>query len=563
MTGYLVAIGAHDLVDRVSTLVVENEGHSIAIDHRTSLLYVSRTGTLGDGRIFQGYAMDHERDRMVFADAPSNAIPDPAVPLEGTYFTATIEGTTIRCGRDLYGFVPLVWSSAKGLLLVSDSYTSIIAIRKGLGLPVTPDETTIAGRMWTNSMGAQQLGVETYCSEIKYAPAGTQLRYEAADGSVHLDTFNARTYFARSVSGHAEAVTDAAIRMVRSIKTYAATGGIVSLSLSGGTDSRLCLAAALAADIGDSLHVGCMPNSQLDFEIATDLSKNLHFPLNQPSDRVRGNVVRNHVAANWAGFSMGIYDTLYMPKSRNYRDVPFFNIGGHGAEASKGNYGWRTIQSVGMPEPGLEQAERGLEVIGIEPNDRWGSEWHYFGFRNALHGGRAILSNQYVARPAAQIPLIGLSRSEYNQFPSPSKGAPSVILDTMIKLSPELALLPFDTARKNSNQEFVENRTSALGGRLDCSALSPYTIVGTPTPDQPPLETHLELARSEGFTGGLMLKNEVPRIARPVREFRHLATSGVRDMLDALISGSKPIDSFNARDITLVGKMLALTPLMR
>lgn len=562
MTGYLIAVGRRERVTGVGSFVQRDESTFVDVDERTSMLYVSRTGHLNEERLFQGYAMDHEAGRMVFAGAPSGALPDPATPLEGTYFTAVLDGPTIRFGRDLYGFVPMVWSSAEGLVLVSDSYTSIIALRKQLGLPATPSEATIEGRFWTNAMGSQQLGIETYCSEVNYAPAGTQLRYETTDGTVHLDPFDAPAYFEGTVESHAQAVTEAATRMVRSIKTYAATGGIVSLSLSGGTDSRVCLAAALAADIGDSLHIGCMPNNKLDLEIAESLSQRFGFPLNEPSDLVRGEEVRNHVSAGWAALSMGIYDVLYMPRNRRYRPVPFFNIGGHGAEAAKGNYGWRSIQSVGMPAPALVQAERGLEALGVAPDDRWGAEWHYFGFRNAIHGGRAILSNQYVARPAAQIPLIGLSRSEHNEFPAPARGQPSVILDSMIKMSPDLAIHRFDDARKNNSFAFITERTNALEGTLDSASLAPYEIVGDPMADPPPLETHLELARSEGFTGGMMLKNEVPRIAAPVAEFGHLAPPEVQELLAALVDGTFPLDSAETREKTLIGKMLALTPLV-
>src|SRR5699024_1310341 len=129
-----------------------------------------------------------------------------------------------------------------------------------------------------------------------------------------------------------------------------------------------------------------------------------------------------------------------------------------------------------MPREALDQAGRSIQKIGIPANHEGGSEWHYIAFRNALHGGRATLSSDYVARRAAQIPLIGLSRSPLNDLPAPRKAAPSVVLDSLIVLNPDMALSPFDDPRKNVSSEYVNQRLARLGGPLAAEGITPYSI---------------------------------------------------------------------------------------
>ncbi|GEK79694.1 hypothetical protein [Agrococcus baldri] len=562
MSGYVLVVTDSEQASKLTALFRAEETTTLPLEDGRTLVYVTNSGAISDGVIFQGYGIDHHAERMTFAGASSGRTPDAATPLEGSYFTARIGAQQIRCGADVYGFVPMVWTSGQTLTAVSDSYLTLIAMRRSLGLPCTPDEETIRGRMWLNSMSLQQLGRETYCREIRYATPGTELRIGLSSGSVEERPLNLVDYYTGGFDSHADAVTVAASRMVRTFKTYAETGGLTTLGLSGGTDSRVCLAAALAADMDESLHVATRNNGSADYPIAVSLSERFGFPLNKQDPRVRGTVEKIDDAASWAGTSIGLYDALYTPPGFSRRELPVFSVGGQGAEISKGNFGWRPVTDIGMPTEGMDQSLRALKVIGADPDDRWGSEWHYLAFRNAIHGGRATLSSEYVARPAAQIPLIGLSRSALNDLPAPRKGAPSIVLDMLIKLSPELASLPFDDQRKNASAEYIAARLDRVGGPLDYAALSPYAIAGSGRSSHGILGSHLDIAKAAGFTGNLDPTSLMPRVDVPFRHFHELVPEVVRGWLDAINPSSVKRFGAAAREAGAVGKLLGLTTVM-
>lgn len=563
MSGYILVIGSADPTEKLRKIFADDETKTLSLPGSGSALtYVSNSACTREASIFQGYGIDHQRERMIFAGAESADLPDPLAPVEGSYFTAQFDDRTLRCGADVYGFVPMMWFTAPGITAVSDSYLSLIALRRAYGLPCTPDVETIRGRMWLNSMSLQQLGTETYCEEISYCTPGTSLTIDHHSNEVMERRLNIPAFYSDAFIDHADAVTRSATRMVRTFKTYASTGGLVTLGLSGGTDSRLCLAAALSADIGDSLHVACTNNQTPDYSVACRLSDELAFPLNRPNPHVQGRLVQNDLAAGWAARCMGLYDALYMPKAFRERDRAVFSVGGQGAEVAKGNFGWRRIGDIMMPLESLAQCRRGLEAIGVDPDDRWGSEWHYIAFRNAIHGGRAVLSSDYVARPAAQIPLIGLSRSTFNDLPAPRKNAPSVVLDVLIKLNPQLATRPFDESRKNVSEAYVSERLRRLGGELHATELQPYATVGEAWPATGPLKTQVEIARSEGFTGSLNPASLVPAGERPLDHFDELVPPEIRGRLARVPPASTTRFSAASREAGALGKVLALTTVM-
>lgn len=567
MSGYVLVIADESRLHPIISLFHDQETRRTPLPGDLTLLHVSDSAAVRATSIFQGYAIDHDQETMVFAGSDDDHLPDPARPVEGSYFTARITDSHIRCGADSYGFVPMVWFSEAGITAVSDSYLSLIAIRRALGLPRTPHVETIRGRMWLNSMSMQQLGRETYCAEIRCATPGTELRFDLRSGTLEELPCDLRAFYTGAFESHAEAIAESTTRMVRTFKTYAEAGGLVTLGMSGGTDSRVCLAAALAADIGDALHISCTNNATRahdvkDYAVAVALSEEFSFPLNRSNSLINGTLRENDVLAGWAATSMGVYDALYSPAKFRRRKVPVFAVGGQGAEISKGNFGWRQLSSITMPPESLDQCHRVLEAIGIGRDDRWGSEWHYIAFRNALHGGRGILSSDYIARPAAQIPLIGLSRSPLNELPAPRKNAPSVIVDTLIKLNPELALRPFDNPQKDISHAYATERLERLGGPLEVDSLTAYRTFGTPVPPWGMLSSQLELAREAGFTGSLDARTLVPLIEAPMEEFSTLISDDVRERILGLSPTSVARVPASSREGGALGKLLALTTLL-
>lgn len=566
MSGYLLTVVNDAQAQAIAGLFRPEETHSVQLRDQRTLVYVSNSGTVMGSGIFQGYAVDHLAESMVFAGAGPDKIPDPSRPVEGSYFTARIEADEIRCGADSFGFVAMAWFSDSGVMAVSDSFFTLMTVRRQLGLPRTPSIETIRGRMWSNSMSLQQLGRETYCEEVRYATPGTELRYRLDTGTTRELPLDLQQYYTGDLESHSEAITQSAERMVRSMKTFAAAGGIVSLGLSGGTDSRLCLAAGLAADIGDALQVASTNNSTAerpnrDFETAVALSEAFDFPLNSSAHHT-GTLSRNDLLAGWASTSLGLYDALYMPQFFRDRPVPAFAVGGQGAEVSKGNYGWRPITAINMPPESTAQCHRGLAAIGVDPTDPWGSEWHYLAFRNALHSGRGTTSSDYVARPAAQIPLIGLSRSALNDLPAPKKGMPSIIHDVLIKISPALASHAYDDPKKDVSGGYVRTRLGTLGGQLAVDGLTPYAVHGTAHPARGLLQSHLDIATRAGFTGDLSAKALLPLAAPALAAFDDHISDDIRGHLTSLDPASNARLGAATRPAGAMGKLLALTTLL-
>lgn len=453
----------------------------------------------------------------------------------------------------------MVWFTAPKISAVSDSFLSLIALRREFGLPCTPNEDTIRGRMWLNSMSYQQLGYQTYCTEIQFCTPGTELTFSFDTGVMKDTPLNLFEYFQGSVTSHAQAVRESASRMVQTMQAYATTGGITTLGLSGGTDSRVCLAAALAADMGDRLHVASKDNGTNDFEVAVELSKSFGFTLNSSRPEVHGTLLRRDGATTWAAGSLGIYDALYATDRFRKVEHPVFAVAGQGAEAAKGNFGWRQITSIGMPPEGLTQSQQALESIGCDSSNKWGSEWHYLAFRNGIHAGRGTQNAEYLPRPAAQIPLIGLSRSALNQFPTPRKHQPNIVLDTLIVLNPGLAAHRFDDPVKNASKSFIDERLQILGGQIDARQLEPYRVLGTPMPSPGYSRTLLNIAASMGFTGSLSGKNLAPFVQESLTRFEPLISDSVRNGASKVSLESSETLRAGKRDTSAIGKLVALS----
>ncbi|MSS84959.1 hypothetical protein FYJ24_09325 [Actinomycetaceae bacterium WB03_NA08] len=558
MSGYIAVVAPEDIADRLEELFLREETDVVGLSGERRLFYVSNSAHRGDQTWFQGFATDHEKELMVFASAPDRFVPDPSSPVEGSYFSLHLSDEKVRFGADLYGFVPMLWFSEKGVSAVSDSYLSLIAIREQLGMSNTVDEESVRGRMWLNSMSYQQIGRETYCREIRYATPGTELSLDLKTGVFEEKALNLQNFYAGRITDHGSAISEAAARMVRMFKTYPLTGAKMTLALSGGQDSRVCLAAALVAGTSESINIICSNPGSPDYLIAQRLGEQFNFGLNRHTSD-EGAPERVDTTAAWAATSLGIYDALYMPGAFPVIEHPSFTIGGHGAGSSKGAYGWRGLSDIEMPPSALRQARRALCSIGVDPNDQWGSEWHYLAFRNAIHGGRATLSSDYVARPTAQIPLIGLSRSSKNQLVAPKPGRPSVILDTLIALRPDMAKIPFDTPVKSPRPRFVDQRREALSERLiDFADLPPYRVVGSLYPSKGFLTTQINFAKSRGLSGGISFANLSPMALESLTRFSDLVSPDVKTTVDTLNFNDTRRIAASSREAASVGKLLSL-----
>ncbi|MDO5031282.1 hypothetical protein [Corynebacterium sp.] len=561
MSGYLAIIAEIDKSTIIRKLFDDSELIIRPLNSQLCLFYYSTSQTFSGGRLFQGYAIDHERQAIIFSGAKNSQLPRPSTPIDGSYFTAELSDSQATFGADLNGYVPMCWFNSRSVTAISDSYLSLVNLRTALGLPCSINPETVAGRMWMNSMAYQQLGTKTFCKEVSICTPGTTLSFSYETRMLHELPANLPKQYETAIESHADAIHQAAARMIGVIKGYAESGGLVSLSLSGGMDSRACLAAALRAGIGDSLFVGSKDNGRADYPIARELAERFGFQLNRSSRVLQGTLAPRDPLTTWSAMSLGLYDALYASDKFRRLDRPVFAVGGQGAEISKGNYGWRQLTKINMPRQALAQASEGLTRIGVDKDDKWGSEWHYLAFRNAIHGGRGLLNSDYISRPAAQVPIIGLSRSELNEFPAPRKGQYNVIGDLLVCLNPQLALHRFDSHAKDFTPERLERRLKAIGGPIAESEIPDYSSIGSATPSAGILKSHVSCAENLGFAGGANGATLWPFAERSIKEFRELIDPDVISLAKQIPANDRTAISSQSKEGTALSKLVALSPL--
>jgi hypothetical protein len=508
---------------------------------------------------FLGYAIDHENGTVCFDNCPPQMRPDPRKPLEGCYLRISVRRWGYTIGNDVFSQLPMLHFSSDGIVAVSDSLFALTEIRKQLNLPCRLNKQVLSGRLWTNAMADQLLGHDTPIEGISLAPLCATLTIDARDVSLICEAGSVREKFETGVSSYAGTINEGALRAARLVETFSSLAS-TSLSLSGGLDSRVCLAAAALTRKKNEIHIGSTPSRIADYEVASMLSERFGFALNrsalnQPAP-TRIDIDR---LSYWAAFCAGIYDPLYAPPAIS-QGAPRFPITGHGAEMMKGNYGWRPLHAV-MRGPELNQArvqsQAALSRMGIDPSHKWGSEWHYLGLRNAIHSGRSTMGSIIGARLLSQRKLVALSRSDLNVFPAPRKGAPSIVSDLLISLSPELALAPFDDEKKNMGKEYVSSRLAALGGGVRGSEVRSYKVYGTPRQAAGGIPCVVRMAGERGFSGGIKTKRIRPLCEAAIE----LAPSSMADhyqsMLRSFAELTDPI-SASSRPAAAAGKILTL-----
>lgn len=505
------------------------------------------------GSSFTGYAVDYLGRKVLLED--SLGCLDPASPLEGCYVAATRMGDGLVVGNDLFAQLSMLYFEEPDLIAISDSTLLLCEIRRRLNIPCQLDVAVFRARSWLNGMAAQLLSVDTPIEGIKFAVPGQALRISLTPSiRCELSAPTIRDSFPDPNMGYPRAMRSAAINaasLVGALLKFETRG--VGLSLSGGFDSRVCLAAARAAtgELG-ALRIGSNAALEDDFRIVTGLSKQFGFAVNQRINGVQTNVKLNDQLAIWFLTCAGIYDPLYCP-ARRIDSGPGFSISGHGAELYKGNYGWRSVHAIA---DGLDPTyaawsradmEAGLRSVGISPDEKWSAEWHYLSYRNPIHSGRSTMFSLLGVRPLAQRALVGLAYSPENVFPAPKKGRPSLVSDLLIALDPELAIYPFDKPEKNLSEEFVQSRIDALGGAIGADELVDFDIVGEMPRRAGALNDLLKIPQSMGFSGSFrvggiagLLEEAVLRIPAGHDDYIGPLIAKARELEDPVMASSRP-----------------------
>lgn len=533
MANYLLALRHGDTASALphvmESLTRTDPGEQVEIRlsgdwHLTWVARDAANGLLPDGGIFSGFAVDDEHQRICFgaqgwrrgrAGRGSN-------PLPGCHVRVHWDEASLCLGADLYRSMSVFVSTEPGLVLVSDSAYSLMALRRRLGLPITLDPTVADSLRWGNSMSAQLLGSRTLVREIRYVPVGqnVRVRLDAGAQSGQVRRHPVRELFGEHGEDYAAELRRAAVRIASVVHSVAVLGPEhARLSLSGGKDSRICLAAALLSPVArDTARFACTNTAEQhrrDFEVVSMLSQEFGFPLGARNSRNQRNSelwrVANPVALWFSDNSLS-YFSLKL-QSYALRAKGHFAIAGYGSELYKGNYGLRSVptvvDSITRNQPGVAESVRAvceelLHELSIDPADPLSAEWHYLAMRNAIHGGRFTPVTMFGLRPLQQKNLVGLSKSPQRLYPTGTTGPKDIPDDLLLLLSPSLAARPFDRATKDRSSENVIRRLRMLGGPVSTSEISTYRILGMPEDvSDGPVAALLKLVDQERLQGQL------------------------------------------------------------
>jgi hypothetical protein len=383
-------------------------------------------------------------------------------------------------------------------VLVSDSPSILVGLRRRLGLPVTVDRTVVGSLRWRNVMAAQLMGTRTLVEQVEYVAVGRRVEVDlrAPGPRARVVVRDLREVFAWDGGDYGATVRRAAVRIASLVHTIAGLGPEAArLSLSGGGDSRICLAAALLSPVArESARFTCvdtLPQHARDAEVVRALSAEFGFPLGprQPDESRQAQLWRHPDATGLWFLDNALAYYPVRIQAFGLRARGRFAITGVGSELYKGNYGLRTIARIvdsiaaSAPEVAADVDEvctGWLAHSGVQRDTPLSAEWHYLCMRNAIHGGRSVPASKLGIRPIQQRTLVGLSKLPQLQRPPGMTGPGSISEDLLAALGPALSARPFDRPEKDHDASWVRERLAVLGGPVVPAEVAPYRVLGDP-----------------------------------------------------------------------------------
>ncbi|MEI7058380.1 hypothetical protein WBG06_21310 [Nocardioides sp. CCNWLW239] len=446
----------------------------------------------------------------------------PASITGGEYVAAAWSFRDVAVWTDTYRAVPLLYTSGPGIVATSDSMLLLADLRRHLGLAVSANDEAVIARSRTLALHSQQLSSDTFVQEISWCPAGRHLRiaFDHGEPTVRVHGTSAYEKFSSTDMSYQEMVRAACGAVAGQMRAITSLDGAVPmLGLTGGRDSRVLLAGAIrAGDVGRMLvHVHkATSENDVDYERAVEIARVRGFRINNPKDFDFGETVSYGAStptAIWATAFMGTYDRL-VPNHTSHGRPLSIPMTGLGAELSKGNYGWRSLEGVldyftsERADSSVHRVERaeafeaqfrkGLSDLGVPDDHPWASEWHYLGYRNGLHSGAHLAMTMIGLRPLNQSVM---ARFALNPEARKSVDTGTQLIPDMLSvMHKEVASLPYDRPEREITLEEASRRRSALGGALQESEIPEVQILGHPT-EVPlgPLSHGLRIAEQAGL----------------------------------------------------------------
>ncbi len=492
-----------------------------------------RTVVPGEAALFRGFAVDTELEHLAvgadgWAAAPT-AMRDRIGVLGGTFVHASWHDARVEVRRDVWGNQRLLRTAGDGWSAASDSMLVLRRLRDAMREPSTPDEVELLARTVLSGVAETALGPGTAIREIAFVPAGHGV--ELAPGAARLVGDPVGALLRRPAAGYRDAVRAAAAGIAGEIGAVRSLAGTrPRLRLSGGQDSRVALAAALAQGGPQDLACAVQDETEAhraDARVARDLAARFRLEL-----EVIDHPDRRQQLRLWLATLADTYDGFGVDDSAPVRGV--FGISGIGAETCKGNFGWRSWwrleEDLGLPLQldlaFVEQSTRGLAQAGASAASPEATEDHYLAYRAGIHCGAGYAGRSpLTANPLQRADLVRLGRAPWSsEAPGAERariGDPLVITDLAALLHPEAAMHPYDRDI-GVDAAHVERRLEVLGGAVDVRDRAYATTGDALSVPLGPSSLALALAEREE-PGAFDLDSAIALGARGVRHLEHAA----------------------------------------
>ncbi|WP_110588502.1 hypothetical protein [Microbacterium suaedae] len=499
----------------------QSEVFTVPLSLGRTLTIISRdvarsvTGTT----FFRGTLIAPDENAIVFgapgwSSAPQR-IRERAGDHNGIYIAATW-GNGLRIDRDVFGSGRLLTTSGRGYAAASDSLLVLAALRRAMGDAVSPHEEALLARVPRNEIVGQQISPDTIVSEIEFIPPGRGLRLSGWNCAWRTTGEPIGRRLEPSVESYAEGVRNGAMDIARTVRTLTQIDGWrAGLRLSGGYDSRLVLAGAVASGVARDLliEVGDTGRPELaeDVQAAVDVARALDLNLQIRDLRPQSHEPEDGELTAWAASLLGIYDG-YGPIRDSPSSTRTFSLDGLGAGAVKGAWGWTSLtpllDRVRAPDdfvdPVKAQLTASLHSLGADPEDGNASEVYYLGYRNALHSSASFARLHMTGiSPIMQFGLARVGHTARTVRGAPRyAGADDIIMDMAALLSPDVASHPYDSPTRNRALSSLRHRARELGGTL--APTEARAVFGHPDDVVAGAsQFSLSVARAAGFVGAL------------------------------------------------------------
>lgn len=436
------------------------------------------------GNYLKGIAINHEKERILFHDGFNllNEYTEELKAAEGCFITIVKNHEDLNIFSDKFGVMPKLYTKfSQGGGAVSDSIFLLLKLRHFLNETCDINENNFISRSWFNAITYQQINTETICNQVRYLPTNGLIKFRKHSYDMEVVDADLNYLIDNQSMSYKEGIKAAAHQICGVLSGISKVpGAIQNLSASGGLDSRVLMCAfsyIKKRGYEGSFRVGCRDNGSGDFELASNVVEKIKLPFNYhdgvPRDRKRVDKL-----TEWLSFCCGIYDPLYTAGSYVESDS-VLHLGGHGGGLFKGAYGWREIDSIGksilddnLYEKFNASLKQGVKSLGLDEYSSIASEFHYLGYRNALHGGRILQSTVLGVRPLVNEKLTLLAHSYFK-----GKDPYQISHDLAILLDSDIAVMPYDHPSKGIIEETLQERKDFFGPLAE---IAPYSVLGHP-----------------------------------------------------------------------------------